>query len=348
MKTGWQDPEKLQGLILRIQRMSTEDGPGIRSTVFFKGCPLQCVWCHNPESIPGRPQVHWVGSRCIGCLSCVDACPERALKAASSGIEIDRRACTDCLCCAEACPSTAMEIYGRYFSPEDLVNELMKDSVYFEQSGGGVTLSGGEPTRQPDFASKILESLKEKGIHTALDTCGQCPWERLEMLLPTTDLLLYDLKLMDEELHRDYTGLCGSQIQRNLARIRDYRKEHRSSLEIWVRTPVIPGHTDSVENIRAIGAFIHGTMAGTVSRWELCAFNNLCTHKYDGLGIDWKCRDYGLVAESDMERLVQAASESAGRGVIVHAGGATAVKGSHGHPSAPERSCPPAGRETPP
>jgi len=348
MKTDVQRPEKLQGLILRIQRMSTEDGPGIRSTVFFKGCPLRCVWCHNPESIPDRPQMHWVGSRCIGCMSCIEACPEKALSAAGSGIDIDRLSCTDCLCCAEVCPSTAMEIYGRYYSPEELVNELVKDRVYFEQSGGGVTLSGGEPARQPDFARKVLESLKEKGIHTALETCGQCPWERLEMLLPFTDLLLYDLKLMDEQLHRDYTGLSGSQIQRNLARVRDYREEHHNSLEIWVRTPVIPGHTDSVENIRAIGAFIHDAMAGAVSKWELCAFNNLCIHKYDGLGIDWKCRDYGLVTESDMERLVQAASESAGRDVIVHASGATMGKESGGHPPAPEKSCPPSGCETPP
>lgn len=347
MKTAGHDPEKPKGLILRVQRMSTEDGPGIRSTVFFKGCPLQCVWCHNPESIPGRPQVHWVGSRCIGCLSCIEVCPENALKATDSGMEIDRQACTDCLCCAQTCPSTAMEIYGRCFSPEDLVNELMKDRVYFERSKGGVTLSGGEPTRQPDFARKVLESLKGKGIHTALDTCGQCPWERLEMLLPFTDLLLYDLKLMDEELHRGYTGLCGSQIQRNLARIRDYCRKLHNPLEIWVRTPVIPGHTDSEENIRAIGAFIRDTMAGTVSRWELCAFNNLCAHKYDGLGINWKCRDCGLVAQGHMERLAQAASESAGRGVIVHASGATAGTESRGHPPAPERSCPPAGRETP-
>ncbi len=331
MKTGGQVPEKIQGLILRIQRMSTEDGPGIRSTVFFKGCPLRCVWCHNPESIPARPQVHWVSARCIGCLSCIEACPEKALKATNSGIEIDRRVCTDCLKCAEACPSTAMEVYGRYWDPEDLVDELMKDRAYFEQSGGGVTLSGGEPTRQPDFAREVLESLKEKGVHTALDTCGQCPWERLEKLLPSTDLLLYDLKLMDEELHRDYTGLCGSQIQRNLARIGDYRRERLKPLEIWVRTPVIPGHTDSEENIRAIGAFIRDTMGGSVSRWELCAFNNLCTHKYDGLGIDWKCRDYGLVADSDMDRLVRVAAESVGRGGFVHASGATAVKGSRGH-----------------
>ena len=347
MKTGGQDPEKIQGLILRIQRMSTEDGPGIRSTVFFKGCPLNCVWCHNPESIPGRPQVHWVNARCIGCLSCIGACPEQALKATSSGIEIDRRACTDCLCCAEACPSTAMEVYGRYFSPEELVDELVKDCAYFEQSGGGVTLSGGEPTRQPDFAREVLRSLKEKDIHTALDTCGQCAWERLEMLLPSTDLLLYDLKLMDEELHRDCTGLCGGQIQQNLTRVRDYRREHGSLLKIWVRTPIIPGHTDSEENIRAIGAFIRDTMDGAVSRWELCAFNNLCTHKYDGLGIDWKCRDYGLVADSDMKRLVRVAARSVGRSGIVHASGTTAMKESHGHSMSSEGACGPGGRETP-
>lgn len=315
-------PEK-RGLILRIQRMSTEDGPGIRSTVFFKGCSLRCVWCHNPESISARPEVHWVGSRCIGCMSCIEACPAGALKGTGSGIVIDRKACTGCLRCSEACPSTAMEVYGRHISAGDLVDEVLKDRVYFEKSGGGVTLSGGEPTQQADFAGEVLKSLKAQGIHTALDTCGQCPWDRLEKLLEHTDLLLYDLKLMDEELHREYTGLCVSQILRNLVRVREFREKTGAPAQIWIRTPIIPLHTDNAENIRAIGAYIRDTLDGMVARWELCAFNNLCAHKYDGLGIDWTCRGYGLVRAGDIERLGHTAAEALSDPRVVHISGAT-------------------------
>lgn len=327
MKPDEPVPGNSQGLILRIQRMSTEDGPGIRSTVFFKGCSLRCVWCHNPESISARPQVHWVGSRCIGCMSCVEACPKKALTGTDSGIAIDRKACTGCLSCASACPSTAMEVYGRLYTAQELVNEVLKDRVYFEKSGGGVTLSGGEPTQQSGFAREVLKALKEQGIRTALDTCGQCPWERLEKLLPYTDLLLYDLKLMDEELHREYTGLCGGQILRNLARVREYWEKTGRTAQIWVRTPVIPFHTDSAENIRAIGSFIRDTLDGAVARWELCAFNDLCTHKYDGLGIDWKCSGYGLVTGDDLRHLGQVAGDALGNHEIVHTSGATREAG---------------------
>jgi len=186
-----------------------------------------------------------------------------------------------------------------------------------------VTLSGGEPTQQADFAGEVLKSLKAQGIHTALDTCGQCPWDRLEKLLGHTDLLLYDLKLMDEELHREYTGLCVSQILRNLVRVREFREKTGAPAQIWIRTPIIPFHTDNAENIRAIGTYIRDTLDGMVARWELCAFNNLCAHKYDGLGIDWTCRGYGLVRAGDLERLGHTAAEALSDPGVVHISGAT-------------------------
>ena len=193
----------MTGTILRIQRMSTEDGPGIRSTVFFKGCPLACVWCHNPESISSRMQTHWEKTRCIGCWSCIEACIKGALAATETGIAIDRSKCDSCDACAKACPSTAMEIYGEACGPNDLVREVLKDEAYFQKSGGGVTLSGGEPTMQPLFAKELLSTFKQGGIHTALDTCGQCPWETLDALLPHTDLVLYDLKEINPDKHKD-------------------------------------------------------------------------------------------------------------------------------------------------
>ena len=338
-----QAPGRDKGLILRIQRMSTEDGPGIRSTIFFKGCPLRCVWCHNPESISARPQVHWVGTRCIGCMSCIEVCPNKALTRTASGITVNRRVCTGCLSCAGVCPSTAMEVYGEYYDAQDLVREVLKDRVFFEKSGGGVSLSGGEPTLQSGFANEVLGALKEQGIHTALDTCGQCPWERLEELLAHTDLLLYDLKLMDEDLHRHYTGQGLDRILENLARAGRYCRADSRRIEIWIRTPVIPLHTDLEENIRAVGSFIRDTMNGAVARWELCAFNNLCIHKYEGLGVNWKCKEYSLMTDQDMERLAQVARTALGRGGIVHTSGPTRSAGEtrirpvHGRP--PEGPC---------
>ena len=177
--------------------------------------------------------------------------------------------------------------------------------------------------QQADFAGEVLKSLKAQGIHTALDTWGQCPWDRLEKLLGHTDLLLYDLKLMDEELHREYTGLCVSQILRNLVRVREFRETTGAPAQIWIRTPIIPFHTDNAENIRAIGTYIRDTLDGMVARWELCAFNNLCAHKYDGLGIDWTCRGYGLVRAGDLERLGHTAAEALSDPGVVHISGAT-------------------------
>ena len=196
--------------------MSTEDGPGIRSTVFFKGCPLSCIWCHNPEGISREPQVHWVKSRCIGCRGCIEACPEKALAMGDSGITIDRSRCDSCSECVQACPSTAMEAYGEVFSAHDLVREVIKDKVYFQKSGGGVTLSGGEPTMQPVFTGELLSSFKQKSVYTALDTCGQCSWETLEALLPQVDLVLYDLKELDPGNHKRFTGITNKRILQNL------------------------------------------------------------------------------------------------------------------------------------
>jgi pyruvate formate lyase activating enzyme len=313
----------VKGTILRIQRMSTEDGPGIRSTVFFKGCPLCCLWCHNPESISRKPQVHWTGTRCIGCLTCIGACPAKAIEAAKNGMVVDRDKCTGCLACTEACPSTAMEAYGEEYDLEKLLKEVLKDRVYFEKSGGGVTLSGGEPTMQAGFGRMLLRELKEEGIHTALDTCGQCSWETLESFLPYTDLVLYDIKHMYRAMHEKYTGSGNDRILENLMILAGRMNEWGTPKALWIRTPVIPGYTADEENIRSIGSFIREKLGGAVSRWELCAFNNLCTHKYEGLGLEWGCRGFDLMAEDKMERLGEVAREAVKDVNIVRTSGAT-------------------------
>jgi len=162
----------ITGRILHLQRLSTEDGPGIRTTVFFKGCPLRCAWCHNPESISTQPQMQWIAVRCIGCQTCVRTCPNGCLTLTPDGIVMDRERCDDCGKCVQACPSDARETLGKTVTVDEVLAELLKDRAYYEKSGGGVTLSGGEPSLQPDFAEALLRGLKAQGISTALDTCA--------------------------------------------------------------------------------------------------------------------------------------------------------------------------------
>ncbi len=313
--------KNMNGTIVRIQRMSTEDGPGIRSTIFFKGCPLACVWCHNPESISPRLQIHWEKSRCIGCQSCIDACVKGALASTEAGIAIDRSKCDSCGACSEACPSTAMETYGEAWNLDKLAREVLKDETYFKKSCGGVTLSGGEPTMQSLFAERLLSTFKQAGIHTALDTCGQCSWETLDALLPYTDLVLYDVKEIDADRHKAFTGVSNTRILENLILIRRFRKEHRSAHEIWIRTPLIPGCTDTPENLRGIGIFIKDHLGSSVKRWELCTFNNLCIHKYEGLEIHWNFRKTALLSRDEAKRLASLARESGVDPEIVHLSG---------------------------
>ncbi len=311
----------MTGTILRIQRMSTEDGPGIRSTVFFKGCPLACVWCHNPESISPRLQIHWEKTRCIGCRSCIDVCTKGALVSAKTGIVIDRSACDSCDACVQACPSTAMEIYGEAWDLNDLVREVLKDKAYFQKSGGGVTLSGGEPTMQPLFAKELLSALKQGGIHTALDTCGQCAWDTLDALLPYTDLVLYDLKEIDADKHKEFTGVSNTRILGNLILLERSMKEHNLPGELWIRTPLIPGCTATPENLEDIGLFIKEHLGPSASRWELCTFNNLCIHKYEGLGIHWDFQKADLLSKDEADHLTRLARESGVNPEIIHLSG---------------------------
>ena len=293
----------IQGTILEISRMSTEDGPGLRTTVFFKGCSLSCSWCHNPESISAKPQIQWVGTSCIGCGICVETCPEAALKKTKNGIIISRSLCNSCGLCAEECPSTAMELLGKKWNVHDLACELVKDRAYFEHSFGGVTLSGGEAALQNDFCLALLKELKGRGIQTALDTCGQVSRELLESLLPYVDILLYDLKEIETQQHKKYTGAGNEKILANAILAANYKKTHTSPKTFWIRTPVIPGATDAEENIRGIGDFISTNLRGAIDRWELCAFNNLCRDKYERLGIDWPFAQTELVEKSLMEEL---------------------------------------------
>jgi len=312
-----------RGRILHLQRLSTEDGPGIRTTVFFKGCSLRCSWCHNPESLIPGTQLEWHSDRCLDCRTCIAACPYGCLEMVAAGLQIDRQSCPGCGLCAEACPANALEALGREVSAQEVLHELLKDRAFYEKSGGGVTLSGGEPTLQPDFAEELLRGLKDQGISTALDTCGLCSQRALERLLAYTDLVLYDLKLLDPERHRQLTGQTNRQIIENLLFVEEIIRGQSHPIDLWIRTPLIPGATDTQENLLAVGDFIARHIDGSVSRWELCAFNNLCRDKYRRLEMDWAYSQTPLLTPQELARCEQTARASGVPPEIVLASGAT-------------------------
>ena len=313
-------PDANTALILHLQRLSTEDGPGLRTTVFFKGCCLRCAWCHNPESIAALPQVQWIETRCIGCGRCLEACPNAALSRAAGGeIAIDREHCQGCGSCASACPTSAMERLGERVTLDDLTAELLKDRAYFNHSDqGGVTASGGEPTLQAPFVAALFARLQQHSIHTALDTCGACQTDALAVILPHTDLVMFDLKLIDSEAHRRETGQGNQRILQNLLFVADQIRKQQTPATLWIRTPLIPGATTSPSNLSGISTFIHEHLDGLVERWECCAFNNLCRDKYRRLGLPWQfestplmsaamledCRDNALAGPFDAQKVL--------------------------------------------
>lgn len=291
-------------IISDIQRMSSEDGPGLRVTAFFKGCSLRCEWCHNPECIAFKGELIWNEIRCIGCRTCVEVCPNGCLAFEGDILNIDRAKCTACFRCEDACPGAALEGKGKAFTPEKLCRELAKDRAYFG-TDGGVTLSGGEALMQPGSV-EVLQCLKSRGIQTAVDTCGMVPAETLERALAYTDIVLYDIKVIDNRLHEKLTGCGNRQIFENFDTVCRWAEKGG---RLWVRTPVIPGATDSVGNIAAIGALIKSKGAA-VERWELCAFNNLCRDKYRRLNIPWKYDETRLISAGEAKRLAAAAEKT--------------------------------------
>jgi pyruvate formate lyase activating enzyme len=309
--------------IVTIQRMSTEDGPGIRTTVFFKGCGLKCRWCHNPECLSPYPEIQWIGTRCIGCRACIEGCPEQALTLDDGAMHIQRAACSRCGLCAYNCPSTAMERIGRSWEIDDLFNELIKDRAYFDAASGGITVSGGEPGLQAPFVAVLLQRLRAAGLHTALDTCGFYPRRRLEKLLPHSALVLFDLKEIDPERHRAFTGQDNRRVLENAKYLSHYLRSNEAPPALWIRTPIIPLATDRPETIRAIGRFIAEHFSGKIERWELCAFNNLCKDKYQRLDRTWEYADTELLSKERMQALAGVAKQSGVDPCIVFATGRT-------------------------
>lgn len=325
----------LTGTVLEIQRMSTEDGPGIRTTVFMKGCPMHCLWCHNPESISPKPQVQWFAVRCIGCKTCLATCPNHALMLTNTGMVIDREKCEGCGQCAEACPTCALEMLGKTWQVDDLVAELMKDETFFRQSNGGITISGGEATHQWQFVGALAAQLKQRGIHLTLDTCGISSQTALAAILPFTDLVLFDLKEMDADKHRQFTGCPLETVKSSLLKIAEIIRAHELPTRIWVRTPLIPQATARDDNISAIGQFIATHIADLVERWDLLAFNNLCKDKYERLGLTWQFADCALLTRATMEAFTKIAVESCGNPALVRWSGSTRLEDAPALPQEP-------------
>jgi len=278
----------LNAIISNVQRFSTEDGPGIRTTVFFKGCPLRCLWCHNPEGLSRRPQLVWRESRCIGCGECKKACPRGGLLPGRS----DK--CEVCGLCADACPTLAREIIGRTVTPEELANEVARDKVFFGEDGG-VTASGGEAALQAEFLGRFFDLCRAKNIHTALDTSGAVPGDTFDEMLHHVDLVLYDLKLLDEDRHREIIGAPLSTIIANLKRI------SASGIPFWVRFPIVTGYTDDDDNVRAIAELLHD-MKG-LQRIDLLPFHQLGHSKYIALGMPYTLAEMKAPSNERIEEI---------------------------------------------
>jgi len=242
--------QEAKGIIFDIKRYAIHDGPGIRTTVFLKGCPLNCLWCHNPEGVVNRQQLIWRHERCLGCHNCQEICPEGAISFSREELIINENQCNLCGDCVAVCHSQALELIGKEMTTAQVMHEVEKDIPFYDESGGGVTFSGGEPLMQPDFLHSLLKACNEKEIHTAVDTCGYVNSNILLRISDDVKLFLYDLKLIDEEKHIQFTGVSNQVILKNLKLLSQQGKK------IIVRLPLIPGVNDDEENILATGNFV--------------------------------------------------------------------------------------------
>ena len=262
-------------MIFDIKQFALHDGPGIRTTVFMKGCPLSCRWCHNPEGMASEPQIFYRLTRCIGCGECVTACPHKALSLKKEGVGFQASLCHQEGMCAQACPAEARELIGIRMSPQEVMARIRKDKAFYKQSGGGVTFSGGEPLMQPEFLLECLQMSGKEGIHRVVDTSGYTEWETLEKIASETDLFLYDLKFMDPEKHREYTGVSNQLILANL------KKLARSGAGIILRLPLIPGVNDETDNIDLIGMFLR--ILPEIESVHILPYHNYHQNKYSHL-----------------------------------------------------------------
>jgi len=264
----------MKGLIFDVKRYSIHDGPGVRTTVFFKGCPLRCLWCHNPESQKNTKELMHHPEDCIFCLTCKSVCNQSAINVNKSGIEINQNLCTLCGECAENCPTNALEMIGKFYEPDELIDELLKDRDFFDD-GGGVTVSGGEPLMQFDFLMEVLALLKKEQVNIALDTTGFADTDKLLSTLSFVDIYLYDIKHMDSETHKRYTGVGNGKIINNLIEL------DRKGARISIRLPLIPTINDDDENIEKTANFV--SKLNCVESVDILPYHSMMEDKYKKL-----------------------------------------------------------------
>jgi pyruvate formate lyase activating enzyme len=277
--------EQKTGLIAEIQHYSIQDGPGIRTTIFLKGCPLHCIWCHNPEMINPKMEVWYNTRTCTSCGKCIEACPENAIKGYLEERVIDRQAClasSGCRACADACPNASMEVVGREMTVADVVRVVREDTLFYQRTGGGTCISGGDPTLQADFTVEFLEQCQDHFIDTAVETCALATWDVLSKIAQYADLLLIDIKHMDPVMHKMATGVSNRLILENIAKLADMGKKIR------IRLPLIPGFNDSEENLRRTAEFM---VANNLKYIDLMAFHLTGEYKYRMLGKKFECAE---------------------------------------------------------
>ena len=314
--------DALTGRVLNIQHFCTHDGPGIRTNVFLKGCSLRCKWCSNPESISPKPELAYNPGKCIGekqCGFCLkDTCPESAIYVVGSGDRADDKArinwdlCTNCGACVAVCPTNALYLFGQEMTVEQVLDEVEQDSAFYRESGGGMTLSGGECQLQPDFSAALLAGAHTRGINTAIETASNLPWNFMEKVLPHVDTVLHDIKLTDPERHKQWTGVDNSRIRANLKRA----YETFPNLKFIARTPIIPGVNDDEEHIRATLAFIRPYP--NVIDYELLPYHRFGASKYEFLGNVYGLADFQSPTSETMARLQALIDEAFGRGADRH------------------------------
>jgi pyruvate formate lyase activating enzyme len=306
------DVEATEGVVFNIQRYSIHDGPGIRTTVFLKGCPLRCAWCQNPESQAARPEIFFVQENCTGCGACVDACPQGAIALVEERSRTNRDLCTGAGKCAEVCPNEARNLMGRRVTAAEVFEEILADDIFYQRSGGGATLSGGEPLVQPEFSTAVFRLCRDASIHTTLDTCGYASWETVRRVLEYVDLVLFDFKHMDSDQHQRYTGVPNELILDNARRI------HRElGIPMLARVPVIPGYNDASENIAATARFVADELGDSIGV-HLLPYHRLGEAKHERMEQPGK--SIAAQPPSD-ERMEEIRTVFESFGLTVHLGG---------------------------